>query len=281
MIKTNYHTHSNFCDGKDFINDIVETAIQKDFKIIGFSSHSIYPFASSWHIAPREHKNYIKEINDAKNKFEGKIEILSGFEADFIPGLSKPDFETYKSFSPDYLIGSVHYVITQKGRLCVDYPAEKLRQKIDELFSGNTKKLTCEYFALQREMLKNGNFTILAHSDLIRKNNEKLNLFNENDSWYRQELKALAEQASKSGVIAEINTGGLARKTINSVYPSQELLSLFAEKNVPITFSSDCHSKENLDFAFDIAKKEAIKAGYKEVAVIKKGGKIDFQKILN
>ena len=26
---------------------------------------------------------------------------------------------------------------------------------------------------------------------------------------------------------------------------------------------------------------EAIKAGYKEVAVIKKGGKIDFQKILN
>ena len=108
MINTNYHTHSNFCDGKDFINDIVETAIQKDFKIIGFSSHSIYPFASSWHIAPREHKNYIKEINDAKNKFEGKIEILSGYEADFIPGLSKPDFETYKSFSPDYLIGSVH-----------------------------------------------------------------------------------------------------------------------------------------------------------------------------
>ena len=119
MIKTNYHTHSNFCDGNDCITDIVETAIQKDFKIIGFSSHSIYPFASSWHIAPREHKNYIKEINDAKNKFEGKIEILSGFEADFIPGLSKPDFETYKSFSPDYLIGSVHYVITQKGRLCV------------------------------------------------------------------------------------------------------------------------------------------------------------------
>ena len=39
MIKQNLHTHSVYCDGKDTIDQMVQTAIQKGFTILGFSGH--------------------------------------------------------------------------------------------------------------------------------------------------------------------------------------------------------------------------------------------------
>ncbi len=279
MIKTNYHTHTSFCDGADQIESLIQEALKKDFKILGLSSHSMYPFASTWHIPPNDYENYEKTAKDLAKKYENQIQILFGFEADFVPPFSWPDFKIYKRFSPDFLIGSVHYIFTPKGHLCVDYSAEKLKQKIDELFNGNTKKLTQEYFFQEREMIKNCDFTILGHADLIRKNNAKLNLFNENDSWYRNEIKATAKLLSKSNAIVEINTGGMARKTIDCPYPSKEFLSLLCQYKVPVTFSSDCHQKELLDFEMERAIKEAKTAGYTELAYIEKGNNIKFQKI--
>lgn len=282
MIKTNYHTHTIFCDGNNTIEELVQTAIQKGFSHLGFSGHSMYPFASTWHISPKQMEEYCTQVRQAAQKYSEKISILLGFEADFCPAISEPSFSTYKKFSPDFLIGSVHYVFTKNGRLAVDYSAEKLSQKIKELFNGNSKKLVCEYFYLQREMLAKSDFTIIAHPDLIRKNNAKLNLFNESETWYRKELKATAKAIAKAGVIAEINTGAIARKTMNSPYPSSEFLSLLRMNNVPITINSDCHNATDLDTGFTIAKKMAIKAGYSEVAYLccnNKKTEIHFQNI--
>ena len=40
-IKTNFHTHSIFCDGKSTLEENVLSAIEKEIKILGFSSHSV------------------------------------------------------------------------------------------------------------------------------------------------------------------------------------------------------------------------------------------------
>ena len=61
MLKTNYHTHTYFCDGKGTPDEIVLEAILKGFNYLGFSSHSAWPFADTWHIAPRETKNTLKK----------------------------------------------------------------------------------------------------------------------------------------------------------------------------------------------------------------------------
>ena len=279
MLKTNYHTHTSFCDGKGTPTEIAEIAINKGFSILGFSSHSMYPFASTWHIAPREFSAYKESVMQAKSAYSGRLQILYGYEADFVPGLTKPDFDCYKSLAPDYLIGSVHYIITKNGRLAVDYSADALKQKLDELFDGDSKKMTQEYFALEREMLRTASFTIIGHADLVRKNNTKLMLFDENDGWYRSELKATADAIARAGVIAEINTGAIARGTMDSVYPSAEFLSLLHERGVPITFSSDAHDPQLLDCAFDRAKAAARSAGYTEVAYLTADRRVKFQKI--
>ncbi|MBQ5878144.1 MAG: histidinol phosphate phosphatase, partial [Treponema sp.] len=161
----------------------------------------------------------------------------------------------------------------------VDGKPEDIKTGIDKLFNKNAKKAVCEYFYLQREMIKKCDFTILGHPDLFRKENERLNLFNESDSWYKNEIKALAKEIAKKGIITEVNTGAITRKKMNDVYPSAFFLNLLKEYNVPITISSDAHSANDLDGAFETAIDTIKKAGYSEVAYLNSSCKIQFQKI--
>ena len=280
MFKTNYHTHTYFCDGKGTPEEIILEAVSKGFKYLGFSSHSAWPFADTWHIAPRETEKYIKEVRDAAEKYRDKITVLCGFEADYISGITKPSLsDDYADFNPDYLIGSVHYVQTKDGIFGVDDKTENVKKGIEKYFAGDGRKCVQEYFYAEREMLKKGDFTILGHADLVRKRNGELHFFDENESWYRNEIRETALAASKAGIIAEINTGAIARKAMDDVYPSLDFLSLLRENKVPVTITSDCHEKQNLDFAFDFALEKAVKAGYTELAYIDEDKKIRFQKI--
>lgn len=270
-LKTNYHTHSTFCDGKNTAEEMLKAAIEKKFDILGFSSHSMYPFGETWHIAPRDHKPYVKEIARLKKEYKNKIEILTGFEADFIPSLCMPSHDRFADFSPDYLIGSVHYIRNEKGFVTVDESADGVKNGIEKLFNGNGKKFTQEYYYLEREMLKNGDFEILGHCDLIKLRNQQLHFFNEEDSWYKSEIKALVKEIKKRDVIVEINTGAIARKIMDDIYPSKYILELLHDANIPITINSDSHTTSTLDAAFSFAEQKARDAGFTETAVIKKG----------
>ena len=163
--------------------------------------------------------------------------------------------------------------------MAVDGKPEDIKKGIDKLFNKNAKKAVCEYFYLQREMIKKCDFTILGHPDLFRKENERLNLFNESDSWYKKEVKALAKEIAKKGIITEVHKGAITRKKMNDVYPSAFFLNLLKEYNVPITISSDAHSANDLDGAFETAIDTIKKAGYSEVAYLNSSCKVQFQKI--
>lgn len=271
FIKTNYHTHTNFCDGKFSAEEMIWAAIDSNIKILGFSSHSMYPFAHDYHVSPKEHEAYCNEIRRLAAAYKDKIEVYCGFEADFMPGLSAPDMRYYGKFNPDYLIGSVHYVMGNRGFFEADGSLEDIISGIDNYFDGNRKEAVQTYFAEQREMLEKYSFTFWGHPDLIRKQNAKKTLFDETESWYKKELKALAKAAAKAGVVAEINTGGIARGYLDSPYPSMEFLELLHENNVPVTFGSDAHSKENIDFWFDEALQYIKKAGYTEIHYFQAG----------
>ena len=280
MLKTNFHMHTRHCDGKNTVEEMIEAAIEKKFDIIGFSGHSAYPFAVDWHIAPRGFSAYIKEVRSLAQKYSNKITVLCGFEADYIPRLTKPSLsEEYALLSPDYLIGSVHYLMNEKGFFTVDESAEGVLDGIKRLYNSDARTAVCEYFSVERKMLSTCDFTIWGHPDLFRRRNGVLHIFDEREQWYREELRLTAKAAANTGVIAEINTGGMARGCTATPYPSEEFLSLLHEENVPIIFSSDAHSVDAIDFAFDKAINAALKAGYTECAYIDAEKQVRFQKI--
>lgn len=267
-ILANYHTHSTFCDGKYSLQEIAKEAYEKGFQYLGFSSHSAYPVASDCELHYENFPKYKEEIQKLKSVYKDKMEILYGYEADYLPPVSFPDFSFYEELCPDYLIGSVHYVFNhdrpENGTLTVDNSPEIVQKGIDKIFGGDRKKMVQTYFEHQRQMLKTCDFDIIGHVDLVRRRNGKLNIFSENDSWYKTELLATAKEISKAGVVVEINTGGMARKDTTSPYPSLDFLEILRKYDVPIVFSSDAHSLEHLHFGFDIAKEHAKKAGYSE-----------------
>src|SRR5574344_306882 len=278
-LKTNYHTHTTFCDGKESAEDMAKTAFTKGFDILGFSGHSMYPFASTWHLPPRSFNTYIETIHSIAKEYAGRMKVLCGFEADYVPGLTVPRMAAYSEFKPDYLIGAVHYIVNENGNFTADGSLEEVSEGIKKLFSGNAQEAVCTYFSLQREMLKKGDFAIWAHPDLIRKQNGTLHFFNEGESWYRSELLATASAAKHAGVIAEINTGAIARGTMDDVYPSADFLSILCDTGVPVMINSDAPCGKDLDCAFDRAAAAAKKAGYTETMFLEAGLEVKSQKL--
>ena len=263
--KINFHTHSSFCDGKNTPEELIHSAIEKGFSILGFSSHSIYPFAEKWHISPNEHYHYVEHIKQLMQKYQNEIKILCGFEVDFLPPYSQLQENQFEDFEPDYLIGAVHYVSNNNGYFAIDDSIENIKKGITQVFKGDGKACICEYFKIQREMISTGRFNIIAHPDLPRKRNNFLHFFDETETWYKEQITETVRTIAKTNLVVEINTGAIARGIMNDVYPSQYFLEKLYEAKVPICINSDCHNAPQLDAAFDKAQSIAKKIGYKEL----------------
>ena len=277
-IQTNYHTHCTFCDGKNSAEEVAQKAAELGLAVLGFSSHAAWPFGTEWHLQPREYGTYLGEIRRLRNIYTGTMEILAGFEAEYIPALTLPEKALYAQFKPDYVIGSVHYIHSEKLKdagvphfFAVDGSIEELSCGIQRHFGGDGKKAVQTYFAFERDMVQSCNFDIIGHADLIRKRNGELRFFDENDEWYRRELQETAKAIGKSGKVAEINTGGMSRAGLPTPYPSPYFLSLLKKHDVPLTLNSDSHEVRTLTDFFDAGMNAARDAGYDELWYLSAG----------
>lgn len=262
----NYHTHTNFCDGAQSPSEMARAAFDAGLQALGFSSHAMYPYAGDCHIPLKDYAHYIEEINALKNFYAGKMHIFAGFEVEYAPVISVPDKALYKNLGADYIIASVHYVCAGKNQMqfAVDNTADELKLGMEKYFAGNGKKLVECYYEHVREMIKTCTYDFVGHVDVIRKRNGVLKFFDEDANWYKKEIKKTAIALADAHAITEINTGGIARKALDDVYPSTAFLKELFDKNVPIIINSDAHCSKDLCCAFDKAEKFAKQAGYKK-----------------
>ena len=85
LSKTNFHTHSNYCDGKATLREMVDFAVAHNFTALGFSGHSPLPFDNTYSIT--DYKGYCNEIRALKEEYADRIEISLGLEMDYVPGM--------------------------------------------------------------------------------------------------------------------------------------------------------------------------------------------------
>jgi histidinol-phosphatase (PHP family) len=290
MYPASYHVHTTFCDGSVSPEEMVRAAIGQNMKAIGFSAHAAWPFATVWHLPVPRYAEYVAEIARLKTAYADKVEILCGFEADWIPGVSAPDRSVYAQFKPDYLIGSVHYVQPERTRMVparangqrdggapsllwsVDAGAEEVQTGLDAAFGGDGKKAVSAYYSAIRDMVRSCRFDIVGHLDLPRKRNGKLRFFDETAGWYRRELKETVREIAGANLVVELNTGAIARKAMDAIYPSDELLSLLRHAGVPVTLNSDAHAPGDLTCAYDRALDALRRTGYRELSFLTETG---------
>ena len=255
MIKQNLHTHSQYDDGKDAIDEIVQKAQERGFTILGFSGHGYYAKDDS-SMTPEKTKQYIQDVRQAQQQAPNGLKIYLGIEED-----SMAPIENVEDF--DYVIGSVHY-LEHNGKIYpIDYSQEQFDEMLKEGYQNDINVLAKDYYLAIERQAQNPNIQIIGHLDLIAKYNEDQTYYCFDDPKILSYAKVAIEQLVKAGKIFEMNSGAMARGYRNSPYPSIELLKLIYEANGKILINTDCHDKEYLDYGMQICLDLAKQIGFK------------------
>jgi histidinol-phosphatase (PHP family) len=238
----------------------IQKAIDLKIDVFGFSEHApMKNFEDGYRLVLDKKDFYEKSILELQTKYQEHIKILLGYEVDYMCG----DYllDTIKNANVDYLIGSVHYL----DKWGFDNP-----EFIGVYKSKNIDTIWEEYFQAVEAMAKTGYFNIVGHLDLI-----KIFKF-----LPKKDIKLLAlnalKQIKKANMVVEINSAGY-RKPIAEQYPSKELLELCFELDIPITFSSDAHSVEQVGLKYKEASLLAKEIGYTKCVYFKQREKISIQ----
>lgn len=253
-MKTNYHTHTTWCDGRDDAATVVRTAIERGFREIGFSSHAMLPgeMETDGVLTRAEAADYFAGIRALAEEVAGEIPVLCGVEADYVPGSAEPSRAAYAEFKPDYVIGSVHWVVAPDGvPVPVDVSPESLFAGVRDHFGGSAEAFVRAYFRAVRESVSAFDFDMAAHPDLVRKFNAKHPWFDESAPWYLEEIERTADALARSGKYVEVNTGAIARGWLDGPYPSRRFRDALRDRGVRFVLSSDAHSADAIDAAFD------------------------------
>lgn len=261
---TNYHGHSDYCDGVGHLEDYVNEAINLGIKSMGFSSHAPLSLECPWAVSIDQLPDYLKEARLLKEKHKNQIQLYVGLEVDYIPGIIGPMYEDIVDLSLDYNVGSVHFVdqFPDGTHFEADGSRQVFVNAIDQIFSGSAQKLVCRYFELIREMLNTSKPTILGHLDKIKIHNVAGVLFDENSDWYKNEIKMTLDTLARSGAILEVNTRGVYKKKCEETYPSPYILREAFEREIPVVINSDAHHPREIISNFDFARNTLLDAGY-------------------
>jgi histidinol-phosphatase (PHP family) len=248
----NFHTHSVFCDGNNTPEEIVKAAIQRGFDTVGFSGHGYTPFDLRY--CMKDTDGYILEVERLKKMYGKDIEILLGVEEDAFSPVDRDRF--------DYIIGSSHYFHIGDSYLPIDSNYDYFKKCL-AAFDHDVIRMAHNYYQSFCGYIKARKPDIIGHFDLITKFDElDESLFLDNRS-YHKVAEQYVDKAAESGCIFEVNTGAIARGFRTRPYPMENLLYVLKKKESKLLLSSDSHSIETLDFAFEETKQYLYDIGFR------------------
>jgi histidinol-phosphatase (PHP family) len=253
-MRVDLHNHTYLCNhATGEVEEYVQKAIELGIDVYGFSEHApMKNFDDGYRLTLEKKEFYEDMIVKLREKYQGQIEILLGYEVDFIEG----DYilDSIKNAPVDYLLGSVHYI----GKWGFDNP-----EFIKEYETRNIDQVWIDYFDAVHKMAKTGYFDIVSHMDLI-----KLFKFFPKQLDMKSILQPVLKTIKQTHMVIEINTSGF-RKPIQEQYPSRDILELAYELNIPITFSSDAHNVDHIGLFYEEATSLAHAIGYNQCTIFR------------
>ena len=271
MIDYTLHTHTIGFDGRNTAQEMVEMAVSRGFKTIGFSNHFIvhpeirkskmYEFAVKGGYRDIYSDNiestielfnaHYTQVRALREKYPN-INILCGMEMDYFLYMGWAENMRYaiRQLRPDYVIGAMHFIDLGNEILNV--------HDIKNAGGHKTGQLLREYYQnLMRlaefDWRKVGfKFNWIAHYDLP----QKVGL-----SCPDMEKAAIMALRMNSMPI-ELNTS-LIKKTRYQLNP----MAMAEIQDMPVIISDDAHSIERIGADFDAVYEIAKNAGAQNICV--------------
>ncbi|WKY46752.1 histidinol-phosphatase HisJ [Eubacteriaceae bacterium ES3] len=274
MIQANYHIHSNFCDGKNSLEEMVLAAIKAGLRSIGLTGHMPLPFENDWTIQEENLTAYFAEVERLINLYKDQIEIYKSLEVDYFmdrKSISQQAKGLLKDL--DYVIMSIHTIKTVNADVIgyIDESRENFANAITNFYAGDFKSFIQEYYQAIGDMVTTYQPEILGHLDLIKKFNQNQCFFDDRDDWYQDIVKVCLDRIAKTKTMIEINTGADMRVPGVGRYPSDWIIPEMKNRNIPITIGGDTHFDNGIVFGFEAAENYLLNCGYTEYWMLKKG----------
>lgn len=220
---------------------------------IGVTEH-LYRFreASSilWtdHVAARcvnTVDDYVRLIEQAR---AARLPVRFGLEADYVPGRESETARVLALFPLDYVIGSVHWL----GGWGFDLDPDSWRGKsIADVYR--------EYYETLSGAAESGLFDVIGHPGNIAYHG-----FRADPDTLAELESAFLARAARSGVVLEINSGGLLRPA-RELFPRPAFARRIIEAGIPVTTASDAHRPEDVGHAFPQLYQQLMEWGGREI----------------
>ncbi len=239
------HIHTPLCNhAVGSIDEYASTAERRDLKGIIITCHN--PIPTGWSPSTRMKMDqfgaYLSLVQDARDRWAGRLDILLGLESDYLPEMEGWLTELHTKAPFHYILGSVHAHIP-------DY--------IDRFYQGDVREFERIYFDHLASAAESGLFHALAHPDVV-----KLAI---PESWDIQKsmdsIKRSLDRIAKTGAALELNTSGL-NKIIPEMNPGIEFLNEMKIRGIPVVVGSDAHDPSRAGADFQEAFQLLLDVGY-------------------
>jgi histidinol-phosphatase (PHP family) len=288
MIIADYHVHSDFSsDGKASMEQMVERALRLGLKTLCFTDHMDYDYPQvSDYSFVFDVEEYRKKLDDLKERYHGRIELLTGVELGLQPQIRDKMTSLIEGFPFDFVIGSSHVV----DHVDPYYPEYWQEISEEEGIRGYFESIldNCRSFH---------GFHVYGHLDYIVRytpsmvNYKKILQSDPTTPGYHslreeayQRVCSLYTYPKYSDILdevlktiltmgkgIEVNTSGL-KYGLGNPHPRTEILKRYKELGGElITIGSDAHLTEYLCYDFHRAEELLKSLGFKYYAVFRQG----------
>lgn len=265
MNLTNFHSHTNYCDGKEPMEAFVLEAIKQGFTAYGFSSHAPLPFDTKWTMKRNSMQAYLEEATQLKRKYADRIALYVGLEIDYLGELHHAKLPYFQNLPLDYRIGSIHFLYDQcsESFVDIDCSASSFGHSIESKFGGDIAYVVHLYFSKMKEMIALGGIDFVGHCDKIYKNAMAYSPNLRQEKWYQELLLDYFKCIAAARLPIEVNTKAYAKDKL--FFPHRDHFQLLKEMNIPVLVNSDAHSPEKLNWGRREALKELRKNGITKI----------------
>lgn len=251
-LTANYHTHTYRCKhAQGTEREYIEAAIAMGIRILGFSDHIPCPFRDGYVSGIRmgmdQAEEYVSTLRALAWEYRKQIQILVGFEAEYIPEFYEEQFRMFHRLRCDYMILGQHFWNSEEEGPYAGSPTtdeSRIRRYVDSVI----------------EAVQTGSYSCLAHPDLI--NYQGL------DSVYDWEMTRLCKALLELSIPLELNILGMAE---HRHFPAERFWRIAGGMGNPVILGLDAHSAAHIrdGRSYDRCMELAERCGLKVIETMK------------
>lgn len=240
----NFHSHTQFCDGRATMEQFARAAVEARFAHYGFSPHSPLSIPSPCNMSVDDVKPYLDEVKRLQKIYaDTPTQFYASMEIDYLNDEWGPAIDYFRNLPLDYRIGSVHFIPNQDGEFVdIDGSYSNFAIKMGRYFHDDIRYVVETFYNQSHKMIEAGGFDIIGHFDKIGHNAGHYRDGIESEAWYKSLVDGLIDHIIGSGLIVELNTK--AWTDHHRMFPGERWLPALAKSGIGIVVNSDAHYTE-------------------------------------